>query len=86
MDDNSLVIVCRDEQHAKRVRRWMKSSSESVQAISATSPMQFRALAPKRIVVSEGVNLQACVENIPLGAFLRDRQTVWGDRAEFIEL
>lgn len=82
------LIVCRDERHARFVRRQIRRQSHI--RVIGSNPARFSDLcgvAPQRITICEGVDLYRDVDGEgDLGLLLRRRQAIWGDQAIFIQL
>lgn len=79
------IMVCRDEQHAKFVRRQLGQSQE-VRVITPRIS-QICGISPAKITVMPGVDLDVDVLGEgSLRDLLRSRQAPWGNRAVFVEL
>ena len=81
------IIVCRNEHHARSVRRQV-GAQPNIRLVSALGgAMDFTGMAFAKITVCEGVDLARDVDGEGcLEALLRSRQVTWGDRAVFVVL
>lgn len=79
------LIVCRNQEHAKRLRGKLQDHP-NIRVASCTTPSEFRGFAPARITVCEGVDLFMIHDGSRLADILRHRQKTWGDAAVFIDL
>lgn len=81
------LIVCRNEHHARYVRRQVGDQPNIHVASALGGAMAFRASAFAKVTVCEGVDLDRDVDGEGcLEALLRSRQVTWGDRAVFVVL
>ncbi len=80
------MIVCENAIHARHVRRLNKDKPW-VRVARAGSLIDLMGPTPARVIVAEGVDLDADVQGEgSLRGILRQRQLTWGEMAETIYL
>ncbi len=79
------LIVCRDEQHAQRIRRTL--SMDAPVRVVTPHISELRGRIYEKITIMPGVDLSQDVDGAgSLRSILHRRQLMWGDRAILIEL